>query len=64
MIQIIGIDVDRQAYETGLPFIQKAGVEHKIDFIQTDALSALHDLINVSFFLFFFYLITFLDLIF
>ncbi|RZB96217.1 Flavonoid 3',5'-methyltransferase [Glycine soja] len=44
--KIIGIDVDRQAYETGLPFIQKAGVEHKIDFIQTDALSALHDLIN------------------
>lgn len=44
--KIIGIDVDREAYETGLPFIQKAGVEHKIDFIQADALSALHDLID------------------
>ncbi|KAL2343455.1 hypothetical protein Fmac_004740 [Flemingia macrophylla] len=44
--KIIGIDVDREAYETGLPFIQKAGMEHKIDFIQTDALSALHDLIE------------------
>nr|KYP52946.1 Putative caffeoyl-CoA O-methyltransferase At1g67980 family [Cajanus cajan] len=45
--KIIGIDVDREAYETGLPFMQKAGVEHKIDFIQADALSALHDLIDV-----------------
>ncbi|KAK7400006.1 hypothetical protein VNO78_11204 [Psophocarpus tetragonolobus] len=35
--KIIAIDVDREAYETGLPFIQKAGVEHKIDFIQADA---------------------------
>ena len=63
MLQIIAIDVDREAYGIGLPFIQKAGVEHKIDFIQVDALSALHDLINVSVF-FFFGLITFLDFIF
>ncbi|RDX74695.1 Flavonoid 3',5'-methyltransferase, partial [Mucuna pruriens] len=43
---IIAIDVDREAYETGLPFIQKAGVDHKIEFIQSDALSALHHLID------------------
>jgi len=48
MLQIIAIDVDREAYETGLPFIQKAGVEDKIDFIQADALSALRDLVEVS----------------
>ncbi|CAK9177079.1 unnamed protein product [Ilex paraguariensis] len=41
--QIVAIDPDhREAYEVGLPFIQKAGVEHKINFIQSDALSALH----------------------
>ncbi|XP_047176226.1 flavonoid 3',5'-methyltransferase-like [Vigna umbellata] len=44
--KIIAIDVDREAYETGLPFIQKAGVEDKIDFIQADALSALNDLVE------------------
>ncbi|WVZ21755.1 hypothetical protein V8G54_000299 [Vigna mungo] len=47
--KIIAIDVDREAYETGLPFILKAGVEDKIDFIQAaDALSALKDLVEVS----------------
>ncbi|KAK6645959.1 hypothetical protein PHAVU_L001746 [Phaseolus vulgaris] len=44
--KIIAIDVDREAYETGLPFIQKAGVEDKIDFIHADALSALQDLLQ------------------
>jgi len=48
MLQIIPIDVDREAYETGLPFIHKTGVEDKIDFIQGDALSTLHDLLQVS----------------
>jgi len=48
MLQIIAIDVDREAYETGLPCIQKAGVEDKIDFIQGDALSTLRDLVQVS----------------
>ncbi|KAK7368437.1 hypothetical protein VNO80_10463 [Phaseolus coccineus] len=43
--KITAIDVDREAYETGLPFIEKAGVEDKIDFIHADALSALQDLL-------------------
>ncbi|GMJ03695.1 caffeoyl-CoA 3-O-methyltransferase [Hibiscus trionum] len=46
--QIIAIDVNKEAYETGLPFIQKAGVDHKINFIQSDALSILDDLINAE----------------
>lgn len=30
--QITAIDMDREAYEIGLPFIQNAEVEHKIYF--------------------------------
>ncbi|XWS69239.1 hypothetical protein CRYUN_Cryun04dG0162400 [Craigia yunnanensis] len=44
--QITAIDLDKEAYETGLPFIQKAGVEHKINFVQSDAFLVLDDLIN------------------
>ncbi|KAK9001672.1 hypothetical protein V6N11_083450 [Hibiscus sabdariffa] len=44
--QVTAIDLDKEAYETGLPFIQKAGVEHKINFIQSDAFSVLDGLIN------------------
>ncbi|KAK6116596.1 hypothetical protein DH2020_049702 [Rehmannia glutinosa] len=36
--KIIAIDPDREAYETGLPFIQKANMTHKIQFIQSDAM--------------------------
>ncbi|XP_027340173.1 flavonoid 3',5'-methyltransferase-like [Abrus precatorius] len=43
--KITAIDVDREAYEIGLPFIQKAGMEHKIDFIHGDASSVLNDLL-------------------
>jgi hypothetical protein len=46
--------MNKEAYETGLPFIQKAEVDHKIDFIQSDALSAINGLIDVSVFFFFF----------
>jgi len=45
----VAIDPDRKAYEVGLPFIQKAGGEHKINFIQSDALSVLDEMLgNVS----------------
>ncbi|KAK8979042.1 hypothetical protein V6N11_007499 [Hibiscus sabdariffa] len=44
--QVTAIDLDKEAYETGLPFIQKARVEHKINFIQPDAFSVLDGLIN------------------
>jgi caffeoyl-CoA O-methyltransferase len=47
--------MNKEAYETGLPFIQKAEVDHKIDFIQSDALSAINSLIDVSVFLLLFY---------
>ncbi|KAJ9709840.1 hypothetical protein PVL29_001355 [Vitis rotundifolia] len=43
--KIIAIDPDKEAYQTGVPFIKKAGVEHKINFIQSDAMSVLNDLI-------------------
>ncbi|KAL6970036.1 nicotinamide N-methyltransferase [Sarracenia purpurea var. burkii] len=44
--QIIAIDPDREAFEVGLPFIQKAGVEHKITFIHSDATSALNEILK------------------
>ncbi|GFZ21147.1 S-adenosyl-L-methionine-dependent methyltransferases superfamily protein [Actinidia rufa] len=40
------IDKSREAYEVGLPFIRKAGVEHKIDFIESDAMAVLNNLLN------------------
>ncbi|KAK1418592.1 hypothetical protein QVD17_27737 [Tagetes erecta] len=44
--KIVAIDMDRKAYEIGLPVIQKAGVEHKIDFIESKALSALDKILE------------------
>ncbi|GMI88556.1 caffeoyl coenzyme A ester O-methyltransferase 7 [Hibiscus trionum] len=43
---IIAIDPDRGAYEIGLPIIQKAGVEHKINFIESQALPVLDKLLQ------------------
>jgi len=40
------VDPDRKAYEVGLPFIKKAGVEHKIDFIESPALPVLDKLLE------------------
>ena len=48
----MAIDISREYYEIGRPTIEKAGVEHKIDFIESQALTALHKLLeDVSFFL-------------
>ncbi|PWA79755.1 O-methyltransferase, family 3, S-adenosyl-L-methionine-dependent methyltransferase [Artemisia annua] len=44
--KIVAIDMDREAYEIGRPVIQKAGVEHKIDFIESEALPALDKLLE------------------
>ncbi|KAK7251486.1 hypothetical protein RIF29_34736 [Crotalaria pallida] len=44
--KIIAIDPDRKAYEIGLPFIKNAGVEHKIDFIESPALPVLDKLLE------------------
>ncbi|XWS26728.1 hypothetical protein CRYUN_Cryun26dG0055300 [Craigia yunnanensis] len=34
----IAIDVNRETYEIGLPIIRKAGVEHKVNFIESQAI--------------------------
>lgn len=39
--RITAIDIDKEAYEMGLEFIKNAGVDHKINFIQSDGLQAL-----------------------
>ncbi|CAL5195773.1 unnamed protein product [Lathyrus oleraceus] len=44
--KIIAVDPDRKAYEVGLPSIKKAGVEHKIDFIESEALPVLDKLLE------------------
>ncbi|KAH0638277.1 hypothetical protein KY290_037586 [Solanum tuberosum] len=44
--KVIAIDPDKDAYEVGLPFIKKAGVEHKIQFIQSQALPVLERLLE------------------
>ncbi|GLU10010.1 hypothetical protein SLE2022_268400 [Rubroshorea leprosula] len=44
--KIVAIDLNRETYETGLPIIKKAGVEHKIDFIQSEALPVLDRLLE------------------
>ncbi|KAL3728586.1 hypothetical protein ACJRO7_033213 [Eucalyptus globulus] len=43
--KIIAIDPDKEAYEIGLPYIKKAGVDHKINFIQSDAFLVLNNII-------------------
>nr|QTZ19638.1 caffeoyl coenzyme A ester O-methyltransferase 7 [Bixa orellana] len=44
--QITAIDVNRETYEIGLPIIQNAGVEHKINFFQSEALPVLDKLLE------------------
>ncbi|KAL7135073.1 hypothetical protein ABFS83_11G068500 [Erythranthe nasuta] len=44
--KIVAIDPDREAYETGLPYIEKAGVAHKIQFIDSDAKTAMNGFID------------------
>ncbi|KAK1265374.1 putative caffeoyl-CoA O-methyltransferase [Acorus gramineus] len=44
--KIIAIDTNRESYEIGLPSIRKAGVEHKIDFIESPALEVLDKLLE------------------
>ncbi|KAI5664625.1 hypothetical protein M9H77_23948 [Catharanthus roseus] len=44
--KITAIDIDEEAYNIGLPFIKKAGVEHKINFINSDAQKVLDQLLQ------------------
>lgn len=46
VLQIIAIDPDLESYKFGLPVIQKAGVEHKIEFINSEGLPALDKLLE------------------
>ncbi|GFP88380.1 flavonoid 3' 5'-methyltransferase [Phtheirospermum japonicum] len=44
--KVLAIDSDRDAYETGLPFIEKADVAHKIQFVDSDAMTAISKLLD------------------
>ncbi|XAR64401.1 Caffeoyl-CoA O-methyltransferase [Bertholletia excelsa] len=44
--KITAIDPSGEAYEVGLPFIKKAGVEHKIDFVESAAMPVLDNLVS------------------
>ncbi|XP_025014624.1 caffeoyl-CoA O-methyltransferase isoform X3 [Ricinus communis] len=44
--QVTAIDIDKEAFEVGLPFIRKSGVEHKINFIKSEAKSVLSELLS------------------
>ncbi|KAI0492668.1 hypothetical protein KFK09_026944 [Dendrobium nobile] len=44
--KIMAIDIDKSNYEIGRQYIQKAGVEHKIQFIESQALPVLDKLIQ------------------
>ncbi|KAK8597738.1 hypothetical protein V6N13_095136 [Hibiscus sabdariffa] len=43
--KIIAVDMNREAYEIGLPVIRRAGIENKIDFIESEALPVLDNLL-------------------
>ncbi|KAL8136571.1 hypothetical protein V2J09_002572 [Rumex salicifolius] len=45
-IGITAIDCNRETYEIGLPIIKKAMVEHKINYIQSEALPVLDNLLK------------------
>lgn len=45
-MQIIAIDRNRDSYDVGLPVIRKAGVEHKINFVESEALPVLDKLLE------------------
>ncbi|KAL8157638.1 putative caffeoyl-CoA O-methyltransferase At1g67980 [Apium graveolens] len=44
--QIVAIDPIREGYEVGLPFIREAGVDHKINFIHSDAFPTLDEMVK------------------
>ncbi|XP_051121502.1 flavonoid 3',5'-methyltransferase-like [Andrographis paniculata] len=44
--KVVAIDPDKEAYEVGLPYIKKAGVQHKINFVNSDAMAAITNLID------------------
>lgn len=45
-MQITAIDFNQEGFDMGIEFMKKAGVDHKINFIKSDALKALDQLVN------------------
>jgi predicted O-methyltransferase YrrM len=43
--KVVAIDTDRECYEVGRPFIEKAGVAHKVDFREGPGLDRLDELL-------------------
>ncbi|CAA7058255.1 unnamed protein product [Microthlaspi erraticum] len=44
--RITAIDFNQESFDLGLEFMKKAGVDHKINFIKSDSLKALDQLVN------------------
>ncbi|XP_010276370.1 PREDICTED: flavonoid 3',5'-methyltransferase-like [Nelumbo nucifera] len=44
--KITAIDINKEAFEVGLPFIRKAGMEYKINFIESDAMSVIKEMLS------------------
>ncbi|XP_010929781.1 norbelladine 4'-O-methyltransferase [Elaeis guineensis] len=44
--KVTAIDINRSYFEIGLPFIQRAGVENKINFIESEALPVLDKMLQ------------------
>ncbi|KAL3649876.1 hypothetical protein CASFOL_006279 [Castilleja foliolosa] len=44
--KVIAIDTDKEAFETGLPYIEKAGVAHKVQFIDSNAMVAMKEFLD------------------
>jgi predicted O-methyltransferase YrrM len=45
-VQVIALDIDKEAYEIGAPFIVKAGVAHKVDFRDGPAMDGIDMLLK------------------
>jgi hypothetical protein len=45
-VQVIALDIDREAYEIGAPLIVKAGVAHKVDFRDGPAMDGIDMLLK------------------
>jgi hypothetical protein len=45
-LQITAIDINQETFEIGLPIIKKAGVADKINFIESEALPVLDQLLQ------------------
>ncbi|CAI0432041.1 unnamed protein product [Linum tenue] len=46
MLELTAIDISRDHYEVGLPYIKDAGLAHKINFIESPATPALNQLLS------------------